>query len=115
MGSLAYAIAKADGVIQPEEKQIIRKLAQKELELTEVDNEWIEHMFTRLEKDGITLEDAYNYAIDTLEANRYEYDFDESMKKRCLNFMDKVAEAFENTSNSERSVIDRFKEDIKSF
>lgn len=115
MGSLAYAIAKADGIIQEEEILILKKLAQKELELTDVDNEWIEHMFSRLEKDGITLDDAYNYAIDTLEANRSEYDFDEGMKRRCLNFMEKVAEAFDNTSNLERNVIDKFKEDIKKF
>lgn len=115
MGSLAYAIAMADGVVQPEEKELIRKLAQKEFELTDSANEWISKMFDKMEKDKVSVDDAYTYAIDTLESNRYDYDFDESVKKQCISFMQKVAEAFDETSNDERSVLIRFMEDIQRF
>lgn len=115
MGSLAYAIAKADGEVQEEEKRTIRALAQKEFEVDDSDTEWIGQIFTQMEKTGISLEDAYNYAIDTLESNRFEFDFTESMKKKCLRFMERVAEAFEDTSLAERSVISRFKKDMTNF
>lgn len=115
MGSLAYAIAKADGQIQPEEIETIKKLAQKEFELDNVDTEWIETMFTRLEKDKVSLDDAYQYAVDTLKANQYEFDFDAEMKNRCMKFMQRTAEAFQGTSNIEQSIIDKFQKEIDNF
>lgn len=115
MGSLAYAIAKADGEIQEEEKQTIQKLAQQEFELSDVDNEWISNMFLKLEKEQIDLEDAYQFAIDTLEASRFGFEFDEVMKKKCLRFMERTAEAFSGTSLDERIIINRFKKDLLKF
>jgi uncharacterized tellurite resistance protein B-like protein len=115
MGSLAYAIAKADGIIQDQEKQTLKKLAQQEFELSESDNELIANVFVKMEKDNISLEDAYNYALDTLEANRYDYDFTDSLKSKCISFMEKVSESFDGVSGEERSVIDRFKTDMSKF
>ena len=112
MGSLAYAIAKADGEIQKEEKEIIKRLAQKEFEIEDVDIEWIDNMFRKLETDNVTLEDAYQYAIDTLKANKYEFDFDAAIKNRCINFMAKIADGFQESSNTELTIIERFKNDI---
>jgi uncharacterized tellurite resistance protein B-like protein len=116
MGSLAYAVAKADGTVQKEEREILIKLAQEEFDLcSDSDYEWIANMFKRLEENKITLEDAYNYAIDTLEANRFEFDFTETMKKKCINFMERVSEAFAGTSLEEQSIIERFKKDMSKF
>ena len=115
MGSLAYAIAKADGVIQEEEKQTIKKLAQNEFELSEADNEWISTMFNKLEKENISLDEAYSYAIDTLNANRFDYDFTDTIKAKCISFMEKVSESFDGISGEEQQVIDRFKEDMAKF
>jgi uncharacterized tellurite resistance protein B-like protein len=115
MGSLAYAIAMADGEVQTEEIEIIRKLAQVEFELSATDNEWINKMFDQLSASKITLDDAYNYAIDVLESNRYDYDFDEGMKKKCVNFMKKIADAFSEISYSEGSIIKRFEQDMSRF
>ena len=115
MGSLAYAIAKADGVIQEEEKSTIKNLAQQEFELSDTDNEWISNMFNKLEKDNISLEDAYNYAIDTLDANRYDFDFTDAVKSKCIRFMEKVSESFDGISGEERVIIDRFKQDMNKF
>lgn len=115
MGSLAYAIAKADGIIQPEEKETIKRLAMEEFEVVDVDTEWIEKMFTKLEKDNITIEDAYNYAMDTLEANRYEYDFDLLMKSKCIKFMSRIADSFADTSLAEHAIIQKFNKDVIRF
>lgn len=115
MGSMAYAIAKADGTIHEDEKEIISKLAQKEFELSESNNEWIQNMFISLKEKNISLDEAYRYAIDTLEANRFEYDFDSGMKRKCINFMEKTAEAFDGISLEERIVLNKFKEDLAKF
>ena len=115
MGSLAYAIAVADGSIQSKEKEVILQLARKEFQLSDSDSEWINTMFTQLESQGIGLNEAYEFAIDTLEANRHDYDFDEAMKNRCLSFMKKIADAFGEIDYKETSVIDRFSADIVRF
>jgi uncharacterized tellurite resistance protein B-like protein len=115
MGSLAYAIAVADGSIQTSEKETILKLATKEFQLSDTDSEWINKMFTELESQGINVSDAYNYALDTLEANRYDYDFDASVKARCVSFMKKIADAFGETNLQEQSIIEKFSEDITRF
>jgi uncharacterized tellurite resistance protein B-like protein len=112
MGSLAYAIAKADGVIQDEEKVMIKKLAQQEFELSDADNEWISNMFNKLEKDGISLDEAYAFAIDTLNANKFDYDFTDSVKAKCIGFMEKVSESFDGISGEEQVIIEKFKVDM---
>ena len=116
MGSLAYSIAKADGVIQEEEKKILHSIAQEEFELSDSDHEWITKMFDKLEKDNTSLEDAYTYAMDTLlESNRNDYDFTDSIKNKCINFMEKVSYAFDGISSEEKAILDRFKEDVKKM
>jgi uncharacterized tellurite resistance protein B-like protein len=115
MGSLAYAIAVADGVIQNQEKEVILKLATQEFQLSNTDSEWINAMFVQLEEKSVGLNEAYEYAIDTLEANRHDYDFDNAMKARCVSFMKKIADAFGETDYKERSVIERFSADIARF
>jgi uncharacterized tellurite resistance protein B-like protein len=115
MGSLAYAIAKADGQIQEQEKEIIRQLAQKEFELSDSDNEWIKKMFANLEENQISLNDAYQYALDVLESNRFDFDFDKIMKDKCVRFMERIAEEFGGVSNDEQLIIKRFKNDMQKF
>jgi tellurite resistance protein len=115
MGSLAYAIAVADGEIQPEEKSTIKKLVLNEFDLTDIDNVWITNMFNELENKQITLEDAYQYALDTLESNRYAFDFDEEMKRKCIRFIEKTADSFDGIDNNERQVIKRLKMDLTKF
>jgi uncharacterized tellurite resistance protein B-like protein len=115
MGSLAYAVAVADGTIQEEEKKIIKKLALEEFELGEIDNAWITNMFTHLEERKISMEEAYQFALDSLEANRFSYDFDEAMKKKCLKFIERTAEAFQGVDYNERAVLNRLKKDLARY
>ena len=115
MGSLAYAIAVADGNIQADEKETIRNLAKKEFQLSDSDSEWINNMFMELESKGINVTEAYDYAMDTLEANRYDYDFDDSVKARCISFMKKIADAFGENNYQEQSIIERFTEEVARF
>lgn len=115
MGSMAYAIAIADGEIQEEEKNTIRRLALEEFELSDIDNVWITNMFQELEDKNISLEDAYRYAMDVLESNRFDFDFDEGTKKKCLKFIERTAESFEGVDLNERQILNRLKTDLSGF
>jgi hypothetical protein len=115
LGSLAYAIAKADGEIQKEELNIIRKNAQEILFSEDISNDFVDEIFDKLESKHISVEDAYNYAIDLLEANKYEYDFYDSMKKKCILFLESIAGSFERESLKERNIIEEFKKAIEGY
>ena len=115
MGSLAYAIAVADGTIQQKEKEVILQLATKEFRLSDTDSEWINAMFNQLESQKIGLNDAYAYAMDILEANRHDYDFDDATKKQCVTFMKKITDSFGETDYKEMNVMARFESDITRF
>jgi len=115
MGSLAYAVAKADGQIHPEEKDTIKKIAQEVLFSEDLSNDYIDRMFEKMETAKISVNDAYDYAIDVLEANKYEFDFYDSIKQKCLRFMELIANAFQGTSSSELNLINRFKQDIEKY
>ena len=115
MGSLAYAIAVADGTIQPEEKNTIKKMVLNEFDLSDIDNAWINNMFEELEEKAINVEEAYQYAIDTLESNRFAFDFDEAMKKKCLRFVERTADSFDGIDSNERGIISRLKKDLARF
>lgn len=115
MGSLAYAVAKADGQVHPEEKATIKKIAQEVLFSEDISNDYIDKMFETMERENISVTDAYNYALDILEANKYEYDFYDSTKRKCLQFMEIIADAFQGTSTKELDVITRFKRDIEKY
>lgn len=115
MGSLAYAVAIADGEIQEEEKNMIRKLALEEFELSDIDNAWITNMFEELESKNISLDEAYQYAMDMLESNRHDYDFDEGVRKKCLRFIERTAESFDGVDINERQILNRLKTDLTSF
>lgn len=115
MGSLAYAIAVADGEIQLEEKKAIRKLALNEFDLSDIDNAWITNMFEELEDKDINLEEAYQYAMDTLESNRFAFDFDEEMKRKCIKFIERTADSFDGIDINERQIIARLKKDLTDF
>lgn len=115
MGCLAYAIAVADGAIQPEEKKTIKKMVLDEFELSDIDNAWINNMFEELEEKAIHVDEAYQYAIDTLESNRFAFDFDEAMKKKCLRFVERTADSFDGIDSNERNIISRLKKDLARF
>jgi hypothetical protein len=115
LGSLAYAIAKADGEIQKEELNIIRKNAQEILFSEDISNDFVDEIFDQLESKDISVQDAYNYAIDLLESNKYEYDFYDSVKKKCILFLESIAGSFEREALKERNIIADFKKAIEGY
>ena len=115
MGNLAYAVAKADGIIQNEEKEVIRNTAQEILFTEEISNDFIDKMFETLEEKNISAADAYNYALDVLEANRNDYDFYTSTKNKCILFLESIADSFQGSSAQELEIINQLKKDLERY
>ena len=103
LGELIYAVAKADGRIQPAE---IEKLH--ELLLAHPSAQSIQWSFDYENRSDIPLDEAYDKALETCKAygptEEYAFLFDA---------LDAVAEASDGIDAKELDVIQRFKADLK--
>jgi uncharacterized tellurite resistance protein B-like protein len=122
LGSLVYAIAKADGSIQTEESAaifhfVISQLVGLEKEsgdgksALEAFN--LEREFHKLKKENATVKEAYDGFVEFLDKNKDHCD--EKFKTTCINVMEKVAGAYNNIEESEKAIIDKIKEKISSL
>jgi tellurite resistance protein len=115
MGSLAYTIAMSDGEIQVAEKNILLKIANETFQLNNYNSEHIKSMFDQLEKQEVSIQESYDYAIDCLKASRFDDSFNNGVKHQCVDFMRKVAISFGEVDFKEQSIIEQFIKDIDAI
>lgn len=113
LGELAYAIAKADGAIQNEEKQILHHIVISELKKNNFDIENIEIIPRFMEQDDVPVETTYREALDLMRTNNIY--LSETLKEKFISFIQTVADAFPPVTIEEQSIIDRFKKDINEL
>src|SRR5687768_9577536 len=112
VGELSYVVARADGIVQPEEKEKFGRLVSAALAQGGsggVDVSQI--IFQLLERkkhyDGET---TYNWAMDTIR-NSSHY-LSPALKEKFTSILQKVAEAYPPVTAEEREILVRFKNDI---
>ena len=123
LGQLVYAIAKADGSIQTDEKVkifhfVISQIVDLEKESGGTGKNALEAFntereFHRLKKENATVQEAYNGFVDFLEKNKQHCD--DKLKKTCLDIMEKVAMAYNGIEDSEKAIIEKIKEKINNL
>ncbi len=101
-GELIYAIAMADGDVQPEEVETLKKLLQAHPWAKEI--EW---SFQYEKSKNHSVEEAYQRAIDACKENGPDPEY-----KYLLDVMINVAEAFNGIVPQEKEIIDNFKTDL---
>jgi len=107
IGELAYAIARADGTIQKEE----RKKFQDIVECNDNDFDVSDIIFQLLEKDKfIDSKTAYDWAIKEIKVNSHYLSPD--LKATFIRVIEKVANAFPPVTAEEQSILEQFKKDI---
>lgn len=122
LGQLVYAVAKADGSVQTEERAkifqfVISQLVSLERETGRgkqaLEAFYLEKEFHRLRDKGVSMDDAYDMFLEFLEENRK--DFDDEKKETCLSVMEKVAEAYRGIEEPERKLMDKIRKKIESI
>lgn len=103
LGELIYAVAKADGLVQPSETDKLHELL--------MGHSWsreIQWSFDYEHRHDITVGEAYAKALDTCKAYgpTEEYAF-------LFEVLRAVAEASHGVDTNEREVIQRFKRELK--
>lgn len=111
IGTLAYAVAKADGVVQKEERLKFHNLITEQLSMENYGFSISEIIFQIMDKDKATLPDTYFWALN--EVRRNSHYLSPQMKTRFIAVMEKVAAAYPPVTIEEESLIHRFMKDIE--
>ncbi|MEX1002578.1 MAG: hypothetical protein WDZ35_10730 [Crocinitomicaceae bacterium] len=112
LGIFTYAIAKADGEIQKEEKEALRKIVKEETDHN-MDFQYVEIIFKLLQKDEAGFEDVHKWALDALENGKYY--LTNEIKEQFIRVMKKVADSFPPKTGEEHELINQFIQEIRDF
>ena len=116
LGKLLYAVADADGVVSPAEKEQLTELIRTRLTHREIHTDtygtndaWYTLFgFETAEEEGMTAADAFASFTGFLEENRDQVE--EETRLVCLTLADRLAEAYHHTNRKEKEMIQQLKE-----
>jgi uncharacterized tellurite resistance protein B-like protein len=113
IGELAYAMARADGIVQQEERDKFHNLIAAELRCKEYNFEVSDIIFRLMDKDRNKqdFKTTYNWAMKEIRTNGHY--LSPSLKETFIKLIEKIAAAYPPVTTEEKSMIDQFKADIK--
>ncbi len=105
LGIMAFAVAKADGKVQNQERQMIHKIVSEESG-HKIDFGYAEIIFSILQKEKSGASPIYDWAIHSIDLGKHH--LTETMKEQFVAVIKKIAEAFPPTTPEENELIDKF-------
>ena len=111
IGEMAYAMARADGAVQHEERKKFHEIIAGELHSEHYEFDVSSIIFQILDKEKNSAEDTYNWAMNQIRMNSHY--LSPELKNTFLKVMQKVAEAYPPVTGDESSLMKRFKNDIE--
>ncbi len=110
IGELAYAIARADGEVQKEEREKFHAMVAAELRCKDQGFDVSDIIFQIMDKDKTSTKDAYNWAMKQIHLNSHY--LSPILKDNFIRVMEKVAKAYPPVTIDEVKLIEKFKADI---
>jgi hypothetical protein len=111
IGELAYAIARADGQVQKEERQVFHDIVAAELKKNNYAFDISGIIFQIMDKDKARLPDSYHLAMKLITLNSHY--LSPQLKDTFIRVIEKVAAAYPPVTVDEKELIDRFRKDIE--
>lgn len=111
IGELAYAVAKADGRVQAEEKKKFHDLVAEEVKKENFSFDISDIIFQIMTKDKASLPDSYHWAIRELKLNSHY--LSPKIKASIVSVMEKVAAFYPPVTIEESKLIEKFKKEIE--
>ncbi len=109
-GELAYAIARADGEVQNEERNKFLEILNGELDPAGQQATG-EIIFKLMDKRGhFDPAATYEFAMNTIRNNGHY--LSPALKERFVNLLEKVAAAYPPVTSEENALLNRFRSDI---
>ena len=113
IGELAYAIARADGEVQKEERLKFQSIVESELRSKDQAFDISDIIFKIMNKDKTSTKDAYDGAMKQIHTNSHY--LSPELKTTFIAVMEKVAKAYKPITIDEMLLIEKFKKDITSL
>ncbi len=113
IGELAYAVARADGSVQKEERDRFHAIVEEELRNEDYDFDLSEIIFLVLDRNPHDSKTVYNWAMHEIRTNSHY--LSPALKAKFINVMEKIAQAYPPVTESEKGIIEKFREDIKNI
>jgi hypothetical protein len=114
LGEVAYAIAKADGNIQKEERDSLNRILEEEFKKNKTTFDLTEIIFQILRKEsGTDSKTAFEWAMKEIKLNS-QY-VSEPLKQHFVAVIEKVAEAFPPVTHAERILLNDFLFELKKI
>jgi uncharacterized tellurite resistance protein B-like protein len=110
IGELAYAVARADGSVQKEERKKFHDIVAAELRCKDYAFDVSDIIFQMMDKDKTDSITTYKWAMDEIRLNSHY--LSPELKKTFISVMEKVAKAFPPVTVKEQDLINKFKKDI---
>ncbi len=111
IGELAYAVARADGKVQKEEKKKFHDIVAAEIRCKDYNFDVSDIIFQIMERDKFDTPTVYKWAMNAIRTNSHY--LSPELKQTFIKVMEKVAKAYPPVTNSENDVIERFKNEIE--
>ncbi|MEI8136023.1 MAG: TerB family tellurite resistance protein [Bacteroidota bacterium] len=111
IGELAYAVARADGEVQKEEREKFHSIVAAELRCKDYAFDISDIIFQVMDKDKTSTKDAYDWAMKQIRTNSHY--LSPKLKATFIAVMEKVAMAYKPVTIDEMLLIEKFKKDIK--
>ncbi|MBK7129301.1 MAG: TerB family tellurite resistance protein [Crocinitomicaceae bacterium] len=112
LGALAYAVAKADGSVQNEEREKVKQIVEEGTK-HKMDFHYTDIIFQILQKDKMGFADVYQWAMKSFETGKYH--LTPSLRSEFCQVIKEVANAFPPESPMEKKLIDQFAQDIENL
>ena len=111
IGEIAYAIARADGEVQKEERLKFHNIVEAELRCKDYSFSISDIVFQILDKDKTSVTYAYDWAIGEIKTNSHY--LSPKLKATFIKVIEKIAKAYPPVTLEENNLIERFKKDIE--
>lgn len=111
IGQLAYAIAHADGIVQPEERKRFHSIVEAELRCGHPDFDLSEIIFRIMDRDNHDSKTVYNWAMHEIRTNSHY--LSPELKQTFIKVMEKIAKAYPPVTENEKNMLEQFKKDIE--
>jgi uncharacterized tellurite resistance protein B-like protein len=111
IGVLAYAVARADGEVQKEERDKFHSIVEAGLRCRDYDFNVSDIIFKVMDRDKSDAKDAYDWAMEQIRINSHY--LSPSLKRTFISIMEKIARAYPPITIDEQHLIEKFKADFE--
>jgi hypothetical protein len=113
LGELAYAIAATKGKLKKDAYRKFHSIVEDEIRMYDPDFDISDIIFRLLNKDHVSVKEAYKSAFHILEANSHY--LSPKLKLSFIRVIDKVTMAFGPYNDEEFEMVSKFKQEIESL